>query len=111
MALFAVAIGLRWQPGGNDGFAPTSPQVAQTSVDPTETKSGDPQADPRNPATEAATAIQATDAPPAAEPALAALSTDADSTLLMLEEDPDFYLWLGSDDASAAGKEQDHDPT
>ena len=34
MALFAVAIGLRWQPGGNDGSIPASPQVAQATADP-----------------------------------------------------------------------------
>ena len=109
MALFAVAIGLRWQPGGNDGFPP---QVAQSAAGPADdAEAGHPRSDPRDPATEAATTIHATGAPQAAEPALAALSADADSSLLMLEEDPDFYLWLGGDDASAAGTEQDHDPT
>ena len=111
MALFAVAIGLRWQPGGNDGSIPASPQVAQATADPADAKAGHPQADPRDPAAEATTAIHATGAPQAAEPALAALSADADSSLLMLEEDPEVYLWLGSDDASAADTEQDHDPT
>lgn len=31
--------------------------------------------------------------------------------LPMLDEDPDFYLWLGSDDASPATLEQRHDPS
>ncbi|MCA1713809.1 MAG: hypothetical protein LC715_01315 [Gammaproteobacteria bacterium] len=35
-----------------------------------------------------------------------------DETLLpMLDEDPDFYLWLGSDDALPATLEQRHDPS
>ena len=35
-----------------------------------------------------------------------------DETLLpMLDEDPDFYLWLGSDDALPATLEQSHDPS
>jgi hypothetical protein len=31
--------------------------------------------------------------------------------LLMLDEDPDFYLWLGGDDALPANAEPGHDPT
>ena len=35
-----------------------------------------------------------------------------DETLLpVLDEDPDFYLWLGSDDALPASLEQRHDPS
>jgi|GEM_PF-229877 len=61
-------------------------------------------------------AISATQpaAPEPAPPAQAAPTQQASNheTLLpMLDEDPDFYLWLGSDDALPATLEPRHDPS
>lgn len=39
------------------------------------------------------------------------LSPEVDPALLVLEEDPDFYLWLGEDDALPASLEPAHDAT
>lgn len=36
---------------------------------------------------------------------------DSDTLLSMLDEDPDFYLWLGSDDSLPPTPEQRHDPS
>ena len=115
-ALLAVAVGLHWQPAGES----SSPRLADASVvrqsghsDPASQKHGrssapsDAAATPEPAAARASAASTAQDA----DAALAGVRSADDEPLLMLDEDPDFYLWLGSDDALPANAEPGHDPT
>jgi len=114
--LLAVAVGLRWQPGGeSSGPAPAGMSAAQqsTSTDQASRKPGlrsTPSDVTAAPATapgqpEAAATTHAADA------SLAGVRSTDDEPLLMLDEDPDFYLWLGGDDALPVNAEPGHDPT
>ena len=51
------------------------------------------------------------DGPARPDATLAGVPSEDEAMLLMLEEDPDFYLWLGSDNALPANLEPSHDPT
>ena len=114
-ALLAVAVGLRWQPGGGTGPMPAGMSAAQSNSadqvrqepDPRSTRSDAPDpalADAERP--EPAPTTSKT-----AGAALAGVRSKDDDALLMLDEDPDFYLWLGGDDALPANAEPGHDPT
>lgn len=112
-ALLVVAVGLHWRPGGESSspaLADMSAAQQSGSVDPAGQKRGTPSAVAATPAT-AAVQPATTSAAPAAEASLAGVRSAEDEPLLMLDEDPDFYLWLGGDDALPANAEPGHDPT
>ena len=115
-ALLAVAVGLRWQPGvESPGPAPVGMSVAQQSsgTDQTSQKPGVHGSPPdvvARPATAQARPDPASTAQ-GADAALAGVRSEDSEPLLMLDEDPDFYLWLGGDDALPANAEPGHDPT
>lgn len=96
-AAFALAIGLQLHESPRQHSGPTE----NTYVD-----SGQPAPDAL-PATREPSPEQAPDAPLAMPETIAQI----DDPALLLEEDPDFYLWLGSDDVLPMFQEQDHDPT
>jgi hypothetical protein len=114
-ALLAVAVGLRWQPGGESGPIPAGMSAAQsTSADQArqEPDLRSTRSDPPEPAL--ADSGRPEPAPAASQTpdaALAGVRSKDDDALLMLDEDPDFYLWLGGDDALPANAEPGHDPT
>lgn len=73
---------------------------------------------PRQTAPDPQTEVTGAAAPPAVEAmdtdtalVAASLADEADTDVLLYEHDPDFYLWLGSEDALSAALEQGHDPT
>lgn len=121
-AVFAVAIGLRWERGGEAEVAPAGVSdvqsvadqavVDQAVVDQVVVDQGNPQSDAIEPAVMDPDALDTASMDSQAPDAtLAGLQTEVDTMLLMLDEDPDFYLWLGGDDALPASLEPSHDPT
>ncbi|MCJ0825388.1 hypothetical protein MQC88_05365 [Luteimonas sp. 50] len=113
-ALLAVAVGLHWQPAGES----SSPALVDLSAaqqasraDPDSVKRGTTPSDITG--MPAAAPVEPSAASPAAgaDAALAGVRSMEEQPLLMLDEDPDFYLWLGGDDALPANAEPSHDPT
>lgn len=115
--LLAVAVGLRWQPNGESyGPAPAGMSAAQQppGSDQATRKPGPRSSTPPDVAATPATAPgqpEATATTQAADAALAGVRSTDDKPLLMLDEDPDFYLWLGGDDPLPVNAEPGHDPT
>lgn len=113
-ALLAVAVGLRVQPAGES----SSPALADMSAA-RQSTSADPASHRHGRSCTASSGLAATPTEPrdpatptqAADAALAGVRSAEDGPLLMLDEDPDFYLWLGGDDALPANAEPGHDPT
>lgn len=87
------------------------PQPQQAAPDPQTEVAATDTPDPHGEVADTAVppAIEAMDVDPAL--AAASLADEMDADVLIYEHDPDFYLWLGGDDAPPAALEQRHDPT